>query len=313
MSKLLLAFALACAVLISGPAMAEQAKVALLLPGVVTDNSVNQQIYEGLKKSEKDFGFEIAYSEKVAQAAQTEIFSDYARRGYTVLVGAGGEFTDAAKRVAAQFPDAKFVILNGAPTDGLVTVNFDGKQFGYVLGMVAGHMAKSGKLAVMAGHQLAAIDQVIDGYREGLKLTHPDGEVMVVYTNDWADVAKAKEAALNVISQGAEVILPYLDAAYLGVVQAAQEKNSHVASLITDTLKSNPEQTYVSASLDFGGALHLTLQMVAEGKLEKKNYVFGIGSEAGYLVGFNKEVPEDVQKRAEAVVEELKSGKLVLP
>lgn len=312
MSKLLLSIAFAFAVLVAGPAMAETAKVALLLPGVITDNSVNQQIYEGLKKSEKDFGFEVAYSEKVSQAAQVEIFSDYARRGYNVIVGAGGEYTDAAKRVASQFPDAKFVILNGAPTAGLVTVNFNGKQFGYVLGLVAGKMAKSGKIAVMAGHQLAAIDQVIDGYREGLKLTHPDGELMVVYTNDWADVAKAKEAALNVISQGAEVILPYLDAAYLGVVQAAQEKNSHVASLITDTLKSNPDQTYVSASLDFGGALHLTLQMVADGKLEKKDYVFGIGSEAGYLVGFNKEVPADIQKQAETTVEELKSGKLVL-
>ena len=312
MSKLLLSIAFAFAVLLAGPAMAETAKVALLLPGVITDNSVNQQIYEGLKKSEKDFGFEVAYSEKVAQAAQVEIFSDYARRGYNVIVGAGGEYTDAAKRVAAQFPDAKFVILNGAPTEGLVTVNFNGKQFGYVLGLVAGQMAKSGKIAVMAGHQLAAIDQVIDGYREGLKLTHPDGEVMVVYTNDWADIAKAKEAALNVISQGAEVILPYLDAAYLGVVQAAQEKNSHVASLITDTLKSHPDQTYVSASLDFGGALHLTLQMAADGKLEKKDYVFGIGSEAGYLVGFNKEVPAAIQKQAETTVEELKSGKLVL-
>jgi len=229
-----------------------------------------------------------------------------------VLVGLGGEYGDAAKRVAEQFPDATFVVLNGAPTEGIVTVNYDGKQFGYVLGLVAGSMSKSKKIALLAGHQLAAIDQVIEGYRIGQKKVSPEGEVLVVYTNDWADVAKAKEASFNVISQGADVLLPYLDAAYLGVLQAAKEKDVHTVSIISDTLKDFPKQTYASTTLDFGGAMHEILKLVSENKLEKRDYLMGIGTEAGYLVGFNDEVPESVREMAKTAEKDLMDGKLTV-
>lgn len=312
MSKKLIAGIAAVLLFISSPAFAEKLKVALLLPGVVTDNSVNQNALEGLKRAQADFDLDIAYTEKVSQAAQTEIFSDYARRGYTVLVGLGGEYGEAAKRVASQFPEATFVVLNGAPTEGLVTVNYNGKQFGYVLGLIAGSMSKTKKIALLAGHQLGAIDQTIEGYRLGQKKVSPEGEVLVVYTNDWADVAKAKEASFNVISQGADVLLPYLDAAYLGVLQAAQEKGVHAVTIISDTLKDFPGQTYASTTLDFGGAMHEILQLAAENKLEKRDYLMGIGTEAGYLVGVNDEVPAPIKEMAEKAVKDLMDGTLTL-
>jgi basic membrane protein A len=312
MSKKLIAGIAAVLLTISSPALAEKLKVALLLPGVVTDNSVNQNALEGLKRAQADFDLDIAFTEKVSQAAQSEIFSDYARRGYKVLLGLGGEYGDAAKRAAAQFPDATFVVLNGSPTEGLVTVNYDGKQFGYVLGLVAGSMSKTKKIALLAGHQLAAIDQTIEGYRLGQKKVSPEGEVLVVYTNDWADVAKAKEASFNVISQGADVLLPYLDAAYLGVLQAAKEKDAHVVTIISDTLKDFPEQTYTSTTLDFGGAMHEILKLAAENKLEKRDYLMGIGTEAGDLVGFNDEVPAEIKEMAEKAVADFMAGTLTL-
>ena len=36
--------------------------------------------------------------------------SDYARRGYQIVIGHGGEFQDAAERVAAKYPDTMFVV-----------------------------------------------------------------------------------------------------------------------------------------------------------------------------------------------------------
>ena len=72
-------------------ALADDFRVAAVLPGVVTDKSFNQQVFEGLKASEKLGGVEIAYTEKVTQAEQVEVMSDYARRGYNLIVGAGGE------------------------------------------------------------------------------------------------------------------------------------------------------------------------------------------------------------------------------
>jgi len=298
--------------LFASSAYADKLKVALLIPGTVTDGAINQVAYEGMKRAEKDFDIEIAYTEKVNQVSQLEIMSDYARRGYDVVVGVGGEFTDAAKRVADQFPDTKVGVVNGAPDEGIFTLNYQNHQFGYVAGLVGGRMTKSGKNAIIAGQTFEAFEHIVDGYRAGLKVGRPDGELLVVFTNDWADVAKAKEASFNVISQGADVLMPYLDAGLQGVGQAARERNVKIVSSVIDMQAIFPEQSYVSLALDFGGALYIMVDMAKKGELEKKDYRFNLGTEAGYLVGFNDEVPAEVREEVEQVIRDFESGALVI-
>lgn len=310
MSRKFFVAAVAAFVLCAQPAMAKTLKIALLIPGLVSDGAVNQVAYEGLKRAEKDFGIEIAYTEKVSQATQIEVFSDYARRGYDIVVGVGGEYSDAAKRVAAQFPDTDIAVVNGAPSEGITSLNYDNQQFGYVAGLVGGRMTKTGKNAIIAGFTFEAFEQIVAGYKAGMKVGQPNGEVMVVFTNDWADVAKAKEASNNVIAQGADVLLPYLDAGLQGVAQAAEEKGVHVVSVVTDMIKSHPKVTYVATSLDFGGALYMMVRMAKDGTLEKKDYRFGLGTEAGYLIGFGDEVPQAVREEAEQAIKDMQSGKL---
>jgi basic membrane protein A len=238
--------------------------------------------------------------------------SDYARRGYNIVVGVGGEFTDAAKRVAGQFPGTQVGVVNGAPSEGIFTLNYHNEQFGYIAGLVGGRMTKTGKNAIIAGHTFEAFEQIVQGYREGLKVGRPDGDVLVVFTNDWADVAKAKEASFNVISQGADILLPYLDAGMQGVGQAAKERGVHLVSPVLDMQSIFPEQAYVSLKLDFGGALYMMVDMARKGELEKKDYRFNLGSKAGYLVGFNNHVPVEVQDEAKQAITDFNSGKLVV-
>ena len=51
-------------------------KVAIVLPGTITDESFCQSGYEGLKLIEKELGAEIAYSERVSEADQVENIRD---------------------------------------------------------------------------------------------------------------------------------------------------------------------------------------------------------------------------------------------
>ncbi len=104
---------LAAAVLSTGPALADSLKVAMVLPGNISDKSWNQAGYEGLMRVKTELGFDVAYSEKVAQPDQAEAMADYARRGYNVVIGHGGEFQEAAFHVARKYPDTLFVINNG--------------------------------------------------------------------------------------------------------------------------------------------------------------------------------------------------------
>jgi basic membrane protein A len=298
----------ALAVAFAAPAAAEEFKAAGVLPGSITDQAFNQQVYEGLQAAKERFGIEVAFSEKVKQADQVEALADYARRGYPVVIAAGGEFTASAERVAEQNPDALLVVLNGAPTKGVATINYNNQQFGYVLGFVGGKMTKTGKAGMIAGQEIKAFLEIAEGFEKGWLAARPDGQILITYTNDWDDVAKAKEATLNFINQGADAVVPYLDNGIVGVVQAAKEKNVWALGVITDLGKSAPEANLASTVLDFAEATATAIGMAKDGKLERKDYRFGIGSEPGPMGTINDAVPAEIKAEVEKLIADMQAG-----
>ena len=62
------------------PALADEFKVAMVLPRAITGKSFNQVDYEGVERAASELGIEFAYSEKTAQPDQPEALSDYARQ-----------------------------------------------------------------------------------------------------------------------------------------------------------------------------------------------------------------------------------------
>lgn len=292
------------------PVQASDLKIAAVLPGVISDGAFNQQVHTGLVQARDRSGAEIAFSEKVPTAAQIETMSDYARRGYKIIIGAGGEYVDPAKRIVARFPDVQVVVLNGAATEGVVTINFDNVQFGYAVGLVAGRSTKTGKAAAISARPIPAFEEVVKGFRSGFQKARPDGEVVTTLTNDWSDIAKAKEATLNLNSQGADIFLPYLDGAQLGVIQGAKERGAHVVGLAVDLSVQHPETNLFSTVTDFGAAVAWVAEQAKKGQLENKNYLFGLGTEPGYLGGYNPSVPKDVRDEVDAAIADFKSGAL---
>jgi basic membrane protein A and related proteins len=304
LKSVILATAAAVAAMTAGPAFAEGPRVAVALPGIITDRAFNENVYNGLVMAEEEYGAETAYTENVSQATQVEVMSDYARRGYDIVVGAGGEYTDAAKRVAAQFPETTVIVLNGAPTEGVTTINYNNPEFGYLVGLVAGHVSETGVAAALSAQEFAAFTNVVDGFRRGFQAANPDGQVLVAYTNDWADIAKAKEASFNLISQKADVILPYLDAGWVGVAQAAEERGIHTVGILHES-----DTNLVSARLDFATALSWAVGMHVDGTIEPKDYVIHLTSE-DQLGDFSDAVSEEVRALALEAVEKIKSGEL---
>ncbi len=89
-------------------------KVAIALPGIITDGAWNQSGYEGLQLAKQNLSAETAFVEKVSQADQTEILTDIARKNYNLIFAHGGQFDAAIQQVAPQFPNTFFIAVNGA-------------------------------------------------------------------------------------------------------------------------------------------------------------------------------------------------------
>ncbi len=315
--RLLTTAALATPALIlarQGLAASSAMKAAIVMPGPITDHGWSQSGYEAMQMAGEKLGIETAYSEKVAQPDHVEALSDYARRGFTHIIGHGGEFQDAIDRVAARFPETRFVVTNGLHAEGNVaTADFYFSQPAYVLGFLAGRTSRSGKVGLIQAQQFKFTNDTLAGFEAGLKAARPDGEVFATWTGDWEDVAKGKEAALNQISQGADVIWPTMDSATQGALQAVREKGVKAFGLYYDAISKWPDIMLQSSILDVKALLVSLLSTAKAEGLTGKNYKFDLNQpEVVRLGSFHPDISAEIVSEVEALVARIKAGELVV-
>lgn len=97
-------------------------KIAMVLPGVITDQSWNTLAYDALMDYQ-DQGYEVAYTESVAVSDVETTLRTYADQGYDLIFAHGGQFADAACVVGADYPDTYFFVTNKCPDEQNPTSN----------------------------------------------------------------------------------------------------------------------------------------------------------------------------------------------
>lgn len=294
------------------PAQGQQLRMAIVLPGVITDGGWNQLGYEGVKRAADKLGAEVAYVEKVAQADQTESLSEFARQGYNVVVGHGGQFDAAIEQVAGEFPDSFFLAVNGTVSGAnYAAVQTNYNQVCYLAGIVGATMSKTKKLAYMAGLEFKATQQQGKVLELAAKSVDPKAEVVVNYVGDFNDIAKAKESALALISSGVDVIVHNLDNSAPAVLETAQEKGIYAIGNAVDQYDLAPKAVLTSMVQDIGGAITYVAELAGQGKAEGKQYVIGLEQPDLVRMGkFNEALPADLKTKVANLEKRMKDGKL---
>ena len=131
-----------------------------------------------------------------------------------------------------------------------------------------------------------------------------------VATGSWSDVNKAREASLALIADGNDVLVPLLDAAYVGVLTAAQNsKDVQIVGAVTDTSKVAPTVTVGSVVFNWN---ELGYQEAAGKLLDGKTHILGI-AENGITPVINDLLSAEGKAAVEKAVAGLKSGSLASP
>lgn len=285
-------------------------KVALVCPGAVNDGGWNASALQGLNDIQSKLGAKVAYTEKVTPANYAQVIRTYARQGYNLIFGHGYEFDEAMKTVAPEFPNTKFVVINGSVTGpNLASTNFKFGELGYFTGMTAGMITKSNKVGVVAPEASPTVTADIDTFKEGVAKVNPKATVSVSYTGSWEDIPKAKEAAKALLSQGDDVLLVMGNSFSIGVFQACKDAKAKAIGWVSDQNSMAPE-TIVTSGLQSVETLYVDMaQMVKDGKFEGKNNIFGMKENAQSLAPF-KNVPQDVVDKVQSAVKDYLAGKL---
>ena len=286
-------------------------KVAMVLPGIITDRAWNQAGYTGLGVI-KEKGVETAYVEKVGQPDQVEALSDFARRGYNLIFAHGGQFDASVQQVAADFPKAFFVGVNGAVKgENIASLRIDSLQAGYLSGIIAASITKSNQIAYLCAQKFQSTDDEKRGFELGAKSVKPNIKVTSSYTGDWNDAAKAKEATIALISAGADVIYPWLDNAAPAALQTASDKGVYAVGNTADQQAVAPKAVLTSIVKRIDVAIAHISELATKKELKGQIYSFGWEKpDILYLGKFGDMVPKDVQARATKTKDEIASKKI---
>jgi basic membrane protein A len=289
----------------SGPSAAK-ASVAILFPGLRDDHSWNQAGYDGLLAAKKS-GHKTAYIENVSQDKQLEAFQNFARQGYSIVIGHGGEYMDSALRAAKDFPKTQFVVINGNKgAKNVTSISLNYGDMGYISGALSAAMSKTGKIGIVGGEHIPIVDDGIKGMKDGAARVNKKIQVKSTIIQSWTDVAKAREASLALVNSGVDILWPFLDAAETGVISAAEDQNVMSVAVYHDIRKLAPKSYIGGAWADPAKAVTLaaTNAKLLDGK------VHPLGAKEGVVVvaPFGKSVSAAARAQTNAAYKALKGG-----
>lgn len=301
----------------SAPFAAEKPKAVILHVGVTTSGNWDLEGFKAFKAMGEKHGFEISTAERVSYAKAAQIMRDYASRGYKLIMAHSSGFGGAAIEVAPEFPNSWFVVVSDLKSTGgrknVAGWAYNWNEYGYLEGVFAGLMTKTNKVGIVAAIPIPSISRQIASFIEGMKSVNPKGEVEVIWAQTWTDPAKGKEAALQLIARGADIVTHAANITGWGVFEAAKEKNVMALGNYSDESDRAPDNILTSGVLDFKKGYDELGRMVKAGSLKPTVYQANIANGDVYLAPYHKSVPEDVRKKVDEVKAKIASGELKIP
>ena len=123
-----------------------------------------------------------------------------ARRGSQIVVGIGFAQASGVEKVAKEFPNVKFAIVDAVvDLPNVQSIVFKEHEGSFLVGMAAAMASKTGKIGFVGGMDIPLIRKFALGYEEGAKYVNPKIEVFQNMTGTtpaaWNDPDARRELA----------------------------------------------------------------------------------------------------------------------
>ncbi|UXU75315.1 MULTISPECIES: BMP family lipoprotein [unclassified Paracoccus (in: a-proteobacteria)] len=192
------------------------------------DKSFNEAAYNGAERWKAETGGTYKELEMQSEAMREQALRRLAQSGANPIVMTGFAFGEVLNKVAPDYPDTKFVIIDTTVDQPNVqSITFAEEQGSYLAGVMAAKASKSGTVGFIGGMDIPLIHKFECGYAQGFKATNPEGKLIINYTGTtpaaWNDPVKGGELVKAQVSQGADVIYAAAGATGIGVLQAAAD------------------------------------------------------------------------------------------
>ena len=305
-------------------AMAETMRVAIIMPSSITDLAFSQSMFDALLAVQEEMGgeeaMEIVYSEGmfVVDDAAAAI-RDYASEGYDLVIAHGSQYGSSLQEIAPDFPETAFAwgtTLNTFSEEGITNVfayEADSQEGGYVNGVIAASLTETGVIGVVGPIEAGDAALYVKGFEAGVAATNPDATVNVNWIGSFSDVALAAEAANTHVAAGADVLTGTAQMV-VGAIGVAEENDVLWFGTQASQTSLAPDIVVANQVYDWSVVLDEIFALMAEGTYGGTAYTITLEN-GGLLMDYNDGygLSGDVQAAAEAAVEGIIDGSIVIP
>ncbi len=304
----------------SSPAWA--LKVGLVLDkGGKDDKSFNSAAYLGATKAEKELGIELKYVEATDTNSIENLHRGFAKKDYDLIIGVGFAQAEAVKKIAGQFPQKKFAIVDGdVKAENVKSLLFAEHEASYLVGAIAALTAPKGKIGFIGGMDIPLIRRFEMGYKAGVEKINKSQAVIANYIGvtgeAWNNPAKAKELALAQYNSGVEVIFVAAGASGSGVFDAAEEKKKLAIGVDSNQNWMKPGFILTSMLKRVDVAVFETIKSLKSGEFKSGPSSFGLENKGvDYSVDeFNEKILSPAtRKKAEDLKAQIIAKKIQVP
>ena len=282
------------------------------------DKSFNESAYTGAEHFKADTGVEYRDFEIANDSQREQGLRNFARRGNSPIVAIGFSYASAVEKVATEFPDTQFAIVDMVvDLPNVRSIVFKEHEGSYLVGVLAAMASKSGKVGFVGGMDIPLIRKFACGYVQGVKSVKADDEVFQNMTGTtgaaWNDPVKGGELAKSQFDRGADVVYHAAGGTGLGVLQAAADAGKFGIGVDSNQNYLQPGSVLTSMLKRVDVAVYNTFKDSQDGKFTPGINVLGLaeGGVGWALDDNNKDlITPEMKAAVDAAAEKIKSGEI---
>ncbi len=203
--------------------------------GGIDDKSFNETAYAGLTQAQDELGIDGSFLESQAITDFRPNIDSFINQDCDLIVTVGFLLGDDTAAAAADHPDQQFAIVDVAydpPIDNVLALTFATDEAGFLAGYLAAGMTETGKVGTFGGINIPSVTVFMDGYLGGVEYHNEvkgtDVQVLGwdgtegLFTGNFESTDDGRAFGENLITEGADVIMPVAGPVGLGTAAAAQ-------------------------------------------------------------------------------------------
>jgi len=285
------------------------------------DLSFCDAAYAGAKKAKDEWGFKLT-EVTPSLSTDTELtLRRLAKLKYDLIIGVGFLFQEPMNRVASDFPDVKFALIDAIiEQPNVASLIYRAHEGTFLAGVISALKTETKQIGFIGGMKVPLVEAFEIGYRAGIQATNPDLELVADYVGvtpqAFNDPAKAKELALSQYNRGIDIILAAAGASGLGVLEAAKATKKSIIWVDSNGNNLAPGLVLTSVVKGVEISIYETIKSVQEGNFSGGLKDYGLkGGGVEYIVDdVNRDLlSHEILEQVEVFKAKIIAGDIVVP